>query len=89
MSEAFRLRQVDEEFAAHRQAYLDFVVKAERPVGKYKTKAVYDKFEKFYDYKAQIAKAGGQLQDDSNPQTRSIKTRFREYMRMQKTAAKE
>jgi predicted DNA-binding protein YlxM (UPF0122 family) len=87
MTESFKLRQIDEEFAAHRQAYLDFVVKAERQVGKYKTKAVYDKFEKFYDYKAQLAKAGAGFANESDRQTQTIKARFREYLRQQKTAA--
>ncbi|AYG01607.1 hypothetical protein [Lactococcus allomyrinae] len=85
MTEALKLRQIDEEFAAHREAYLGFVVKAERQVGKYKTKAVYDKFEKFYDYKAQIAKVGGEFQSEDNSQMQTIKERFREYIKKKKT----
>ena len=40
--EAFRLQMVDRDYYIHRQAYLDFAVQAERPVGKGRTKPVYN-----------------------------------------------
>ena len=40
MMEALELKMFDQNFAAHRQAYLDFAVRAERKAGK-KTVPVY------------------------------------------------
>ena len=51
---AEKLKQVDLDYQAHRQAYLNFIVKAERKAGKGKTKPVYTTFEKFYDYQKEI-----------------------------------
>lgn len=51
---AEELKQVDLDYQAHRQAYLNFTVKAERKAGKGKTKPVYTTFEKFYDYQKEI-----------------------------------
>lgn len=56
LMEAVRLKQIDIDYRNHLQAYLNFVVKAEKKAGKNKTKPVYDKFKKFYDYEAEIAK---------------------------------
>ncbi len=53
---ALELRQVDEDYKAHRQAFLNFAVQAERPAGKGKTKPVYKRFRQFFDYKKEIEK---------------------------------
>lgn len=53
MMEALELKMFDQNFAAHRQAYLDFAVRAERKVGK-KTVPVYKKFRKFFDYEREL-----------------------------------
>lgn len=53
MLEALRLRNVDEDFAAHRQAWLNHEVQAEKQVGK-KSKPVYEKFEQFFDYEKSV-----------------------------------
>lgn len=57
LMEAVRLKQVDLDYRNHLQAYLNFSVKAEKKVGKNKSKPVYAKFKKFYDYEAEIKKA--------------------------------
>lgn len=57
LMEAVRLNQVDIDYRNHLQAYLNFAVKAEKKTGKGKSKPVYDKFKKFYDYEKEIKKA--------------------------------
>lgn len=47
--EAVRYKWVDMDYRTHQQAFLNFAVKAEKKSGK-KSKPVYDKFKKFYDY---------------------------------------
>ena len=53
---AEELKQVDLDYQAHRQAYLNFIVKAERKAGKGKTKPVYTTFKKFYNYKREVCR---------------------------------
>ena len=53
---AAELKWVDSDYRNHLQAYLSFIVKAERKTGKYKSKPVYDKFIKFYDYDEAVNK---------------------------------
>lgn len=54
LMKAEELKQVDLDYQAHRQAYLNFIVKAERKAGKGKTKPVYTTFKKFYNYKREV-----------------------------------
>jgi hypothetical protein len=54
--EAVRLKQVDLDYRNHLQAYLNFAVKAEKKSGK-KSRPVYSKFQKFYNYEAELEKA--------------------------------
>lgn len=54
--EAVRLKQVDMDYRNHLQAFLNYAVKAEKKSGK-KSKPVYTKFKKFYDYEAELEKA--------------------------------
>ena len=54
---AERLKQIDLDYRNHLQAYLNFIVKAEKKAGKNKTKPVYSTFKKFYDYEKEINKA--------------------------------
>lgn len=56
LMEAVRLKQVDFDYRNHLQAFLNFSVKAEKKSGKNKTKPVYSKFKKFYDYEKEISK---------------------------------
>ena len=57
LMEAVRLKQVDMDYRNHLQAFLNFAVKAEKKSGKNKSKPVYSKFKKFYDYEKAIEKA--------------------------------
>lgn len=56
LMEAVRLKQVDNDYRNHLQAFLNFAVKAEKKSGKGKSKPVYSKFKKFYDYEKELAK---------------------------------
>lgn len=53
---AVRLKQVDLDYRNHLQAYLNFAVKAEKKAGKNRTKPVYTKFNRFYDYQFELEK---------------------------------
>lgn len=55
MIEALDLRQVDENFQAHRQAFLNFSVQAEKTIGKGRTRPVYRKFRQFFDYDSALS----------------------------------
>ena len=57
LMEAVRLRQIDQNFWTHLQAWLTFAAKAEKKAGKGKTKPVYNRFKKFFDYDKEIEKA--------------------------------
>ncbi len=63
--QAVRLKQVDTDYRVHQQAYLNFAVKAEKKVGKNKTKPVYSTFEKFFDYEKAIRMAKGKSKKES------------------------
>ena len=56
LMEAVRLKQVDMDYRNHLQAFLNFAVKAEKKSGKNKSKPVFTKFKKFYDYEAEVKK---------------------------------
>lgn len=47
LMEAVQLREVDKDYRNHLQAFLNFAVKAEKKVGKNKTKPVYQDSESF------------------------------------------
>ncbi|MBU3876483.1 hypothetical protein HGO97_011740 [Faecalicatena sp. AGMB00832] len=63
--EAFRLGMVDRDYYIHWQAYLNFAVQAERPVGKGRTKPVYNRFDKFYDYEKELKRISGKKKEKS------------------------
>ena len=56
LMEALQLKQVDMNYRNHLQAYLNFAVKAEKKVGKNKSRPVYSKFSKFFDYEKEVEK---------------------------------
>ena len=56
LMQAVKLKQVDADYRNHLQAFLNFSVKAEKKSGK-KSKPVYGKFKKFYNYEEQIKEA--------------------------------
>ena len=56
LMEGVALKQVDLDYRNHLQAYLNFAVKAEKKTGKNKSKPVYSKFKKFFDYEKEVAR---------------------------------
>lgn len=50
------LRMLDESLHEHRQAFLNFAVKAEKKAGKGKTKPVYKRFRQFFDFDKELKK---------------------------------
>lgn len=54
MMEAAALREVDKDYRNHLQAFLNFVVKATKKAGKNKSKPVYSRFNKFFDYEQAV-----------------------------------
>lgn len=54
--EAVQYKQIDMDYRNHLQAFLNFAVKAEKKAGKGKTKPVYSKFKRFYDYQKELEK---------------------------------
>ena len=64
LMDAVRLKQVDADYRNHLQAFLNFAVKAEKKTGKNKSRPVYTRFKRFYDYEAELEKArnGGKTQ---------------------------
>lgn len=56
LMEAVQLKQVDHDYRNHLQAFLNFAVKAEKKAGKGKSKPVYTRFNRFYDYEKEISK---------------------------------
>lgn len=56
MMEALELRMLDESLHEHRQAFLNFAVKAEKKAGKGKTKPVYRRFRQFFDFDRELRK---------------------------------
>lgn len=57
LMQAVRLKQVDMDYRNHLQAFLNFAVKAKKKTGKNKSKPVFTKFKKFFDYEKEIEKA--------------------------------
>ena len=56
LMESVKLKNVDKDYRNHLQAFLNFAVKAERKTGKNKSRPVYTKFKRFYDYEKEIQK---------------------------------
>ena len=83
LMEAVRLKQVDMDYRNHLQAFLNFVVKAEKKVGKNRTKPVYQRFKKFYDYESAEAEARNATKK------RSEKSRFSGVGKFLKIGEKE
>ena len=53
------------DYRNHLQAYLNFSVKAEKKTGKNKSRPVYTRFKKFFDYEKAIANAKKQEKEQS------------------------
>lgn len=75
-AKAMGLDQLDKQYWAHWQAFLNFAVKAEKRAGKGKTKPVYSTFSKFFDYQKLKDEVEGKKQEST------ITSRLRQYMKM-------
>lgn len=87
MMRALELKQVDEEFKAHRQAYLNQVVKAEKQIGK-SSRAVYDSFDKFFDYEARLQSVINPKAPQKIQKSQSIAERLAELKKKRKEGVK-
>lgn len=56
LMEAARLKQIDLDYRCHLLAWLTFKAKAMKQVGKNKSKPVFAKFKRFYDYEKELGK---------------------------------
>ena len=65
LMEAVKLKEVDQDYRNHLQAFLNFAVKAEKKVGKNKSAPVYKKFKQFFNYEAELKKAGKKGEEKS------------------------
>lgn len=71
---AENLKQVDRDYRVHQLAWLPIMAKSEKKVGKNKTRLVYNRFEKFYNYKDALEKAG-------DPGSRKNECKYKGYDR--------
>lgn len=51
------MKEVDKDYRNHLQAFLNYAVKAQKKAGKNKTRPVYSRFKKFYNYEDEIKKS--------------------------------
>ena len=63
--EAVQLKQIDNDYRNHLQAFLNFAVKAEKRSGKNKTTPVYKRFNQFYDYEKELDKVKNKNKKES------------------------
>ena len=56
LMKAVRLREVDRDYRNHLQAFLNFSVRAMKKSGTNRQRPVYSRFDKFYDYNAELKK---------------------------------
>lgn len=66
MMEALRYRIVDDEYRAHRQAFLNFAAQAQKKSGK-KTVPVYKRFRNFFDYEKELKNVKEKKRKKSDP----------------------
>ena len=57
LMEAARLRQIDQDYRNHLQAFLNFAVTARKKTGKNKSRPVYRRFDRFFNYEKEVKKA--------------------------------
>lgn len=72
LMKSVRLKQVDLDYRNHLQAFLNFSVKAEKKAGKNKSKPVYSKFKRFYNYEKELEKANEDIAQAQNTKSRFL-----------------
>lgn len=75
---AVELRAVDDDYKAHKQAFLNYAVKSEKKVGKNKAKPRYPTFDKFYDYEKEIKKVLGFANSEQTNRLKGLSEHLRE-----------
>ena len=80
LMKAVELRSIDDAYMVHLQAFKNFEVKATKKVGT-KRKPVYDRFEKFFDYRKLVRKVLGK-DIESNEDIKL--SRMREFLNAKK-----
>lgn len=63
LMKSIELQQVDKSYWVHLQAFKNFQVKAEKKVGKNKTRLVYNNFKKFFDYEKELDRVLNRTKD--------------------------
>ena len=76
LMEAERLKQVDNDYRQHLQAYLNYSVKATKGSGKH-AKPAYKKFKQFYDYEKELQKARNKDKQDNKSKFSGVGSFFR------------
>lgn len=80
LCKAYQLKQVDEDYRLHEQAFLNMAANARNKKGK----LIYPKFSKFYNYKSELQKIEDSKvpvrSKSSNPQIEA----YRQYLLMKK-----
>jgi len=66
--EALNLQMVDRAYHQHMQAFLNYQVQGQKSAGKGKTRPVYSRFEKFFDYEKALEKVT--QKEESKPKER-------------------
>lgn len=64
LMKSVELKQIDEEYRLHKQAFLNLAAQAQKKAGKGKTKPVYTSFSKFFDYKKEVNKVMKKKKED-------------------------
>ena len=59
LMEAVKLQQIDKDYRNHLQAFLNYSVKAQKKIGRNKTRPIFTKFQKFYDYEKELERREG------------------------------
>lgn len=80
LMKAVELKAIDDAYLVHLQAFKNFEVKATKKVGK-KRKPVFDRFEKFFDYRKLVRKVLGK-DIESNEDIKL--SRMREFLNAKK-----
>lgn len=69
---AYSLKQVDEDYRVHQQAFLNFAVQAKKKAGKNKERPVYSRFEKFFNYKKELNDVESRLKGTKKDNSRFV-----------------
>lgn len=66
LRDSYLLKNVDEERKIHEVAWLAMLAQSEKKAGRNKTKKVYPKFRKFFDYERELDKVRNMNQEEKS-----------------------